>query len=192
MSVELQIALAPARTFRQLVADGSGRGWRALAAPLAFTLLLTGAVVAILATRRVDLTLVATTLLTSSLSLLLQLVAAVVLVASVPTRPVSVVEALSLFFRAHAPWSLWMLALAGIGFVTDGMFSLWAMLLGLPVPIGWTALLVAAFSREVLGTTVVGARVRSAVHFLVVWSLALFYIAWAAGGEGRIVTALAP
>lgn len=192
MSVELQLALAPARTFRQLVADGSGRGWRALAAPLAFTFLLTGLAVAVLATRRVDILLVATTSLTSSFSLVIQLIAAVVLIASAPRRAVPMSEALALFFRAHFPWSATLLVLAGVGVLIDGRFGLGTLLSPLPVPLVWTMILTAAFGREVLGVSAAGARARSAMHFLIVLTCSLVYLAWAAGGEGRIVTALAP
>jgi hypothetical protein len=50
------------------------------------------------------------------------------------------------------------------------------------IPSLWTALIVAAFCETALRTTRVGACWRAAVHFLVVWTISLSYVAWAAGG----------
>jgi hypothetical protein len=55
------------------------------------------------------------------------------------------------------------------------------------VPAAWTALIVAAFCRTVLGATPSGARWRAAAHQVGIWACALSFVAWSAGGWFRLL-----
>lgn len=60
------------------------------------------------------------------------------------------------------------------------------------IPAVWTTAIVAAFCRHVLGTSRTEACWRAAVHFVVVWAIALELVALSAGGWfqiTRVVTA---
>lgn len=191
LSTELQLALAPARTYGRLLDEGRP-GACGVAGPVAFSALVTGATVAFLSARWASVELVATAAASWSFVLVVQAVAAFAVILPGPRR-VGLARAFELFFRGHAPWTLWMLAVGALAIIGRGGFgAITAVIVSGVVPAAWTAVIVAAFSRTVLGAGRAGARVRATVHLLLVWTFALAYIAWAAGGWVRIVEAVAP
>lgn len=192
LSTELRLALAPADTYRRLIESRADTTWRAALAPVPFSLLVIGSFAAIMATRRVTVGLVVTTAASWSFALFLQACAASALIASSHHRPVSARRAFELFFLAHAPWSLWMLAVMALVVVWNPHTSFELILVSALLPLGWTAVIVTAFCRTVLGTTADGARLRMTVHQACIVGIILSYVAWAAGGWMRVVEAVAP
>jgi hypothetical protein len=190
LSTELRLALAPAATYRRLVAARADATWRAALAPIVYSLLLIGSTVAIMATRRVTLGLVATVAASWSFVLFIQALAALALIASSRRRSVSLARAVELFFRGHAPWSLWMLAVAAVASTGSPRIGIEQVLATAVVPVLWTAIMVAAYCQTVLGTTQDGARLRATVHQAGIIGIILTYLAWAAGGWMRIAEAV--
>jgi hypothetical protein len=189
ISTELRLALAPARTYRQLVTERSDATWRAALAGPAFTMLVIGVLVSIAATGHLTVALAATVAVSWSFAVIIQAVAAVVIIVSAPGRRVSRRRAFELLFLAHAPWSLWLLAVAALS-VLAGRLSLDAIAVIALIPAAWTAILVSAFSREVLHAGRQGARLRVVGHQAIVWGVAVQFAALAAGSWNRLVQGL--
>jgi hypothetical protein len=180
LSSELQIALAPQATYQRLLSSSSPSRWHVLSR-LAMILLVIAVMSPVMAVQRVTLGLVATAALSWSFVLLLQSIVGLAIIASAPTRKFGVLPALDLWFAGHVPYSLWMLVAFGrTALITKANMT--AVILSASVPAIWTAIIVAAFCRSVLGTTVSAARWRAAAHFVSIWVITSSYIAWAAGG----------
>jgi hypothetical protein len=141
--------------------------------------------VPIMAVQRMTVALFASAIASFGFVILIQMMVAAGIIASAPMRRVSMPLAIDLWFAGHVPYSLWLLVVAA---VFAGLP--WASLDGLvalaSLPAGWTAVIVAAFCRHVLGTSRAGARWRAATHFLVVWAIALELMALSAGGWFQI------
>jgi hypothetical protein len=179
-STELRVAVAPDATFRQLMASqATVHGWRLLRRP-AMVILVIAVLAPIMAVQRVTIGLVATAAVSWCFVVGIQTIVALCVIASAPSR-VRMAQAIDLWFAGHLPYSLWMLVgFMWMGAATSG--SLRLLIASAIVPAAWTAFIVAAFCRTVLGTSSSGARWRSAAHFVGVWTIALTYMAWAAGG----------
>jgi hypothetical protein len=191
ISTELRLALTPGRTYRQLV-DAERTGARGLLASLAFSAVTAGVTVALVATQRATPGLVATTTASWSFVLLIQAVAAAVIILFARRRHVSLPRAFALLFLGHAPWSVWLLALGGMALLLEGEVDLDYILVGAFVPVAWTLVIVAAFCRTVLAQSGAMAWTLAGLHQAIVWALGLSYIAWAAGGWMRIVQTVMP
>jgi hypothetical protein len=181
LSLDAQVAIAPEATYQQALTGRTPiRWWAALRRP-ALVLLVIAVMVPIMAVQRVTISLVATTAVSWSFVLAIQIVVAVGVIASAPARRVSMLRALDLWFAGHLPYSLWMLMMfAWMGTSTSS--SLRLLVISALVPAVWTARIVSAFCRVVLGASRWGAVWRSIVHFVVSWAIGLTYVAWAAGG----------
>lgn len=209
LSTEIQIALAPGRTYRQLTSEGDtsggdtsggdtaegetaagGAGWMRVLGPVAFTALITGLMIAFAAVRWVSVEVVATTVASYAFTVVLQFIAAALVILTAPGRHVSVARAFELFFRGHGPWSLWMLAVGAFGILGRGGFQIDNVVLTALVPMAWTAVVVAAFSRTVLNASGTEAWARAVAHQVVMLVFGLTYIAWTAGGWMRVVQAV--
>jgi hypothetical protein len=143
--------------------------------------LVVAVMVPIMAVQRVTLGLVATAALSWSFVVVLQSIVGLAIIGSAPARTIALLPALDLWFAGHVPYSLWMLAAFGLtAMMTSANVSV--VILSAVVPAIWTAIVVAAFCRTVLGTTARGARWRAAAHFVSIWAITSSYIAWAAGG----------
>jgi hypothetical protein len=197
LSTELQIALAPGRTYRQLTSEGdaaegdtAGARWTRVLGPVAFTALATGLMIAFAAVRWVSVEVVVTTTASYIFTVVLQFIAAALVILTARRRRVSVARAFELFFRGHGPWSLWMLAVGALGILGRGGFQIDGVALSAFVPVVWTTVVVAAFSRTVLNAGGAEAWTRALGHQVVMLAFALAYIAWAAGGWMRVVQAV--
>ena len=185
LSSELRVALAPVLTYQRLLSAGNdpttvGHYVRALRRP-ALVILVIAVMAPIMAVQRVTLELVATAAVSWSFVVVLQAFVAIALIANAPSRKLSVPQALDLWFAGHVPYSLWILvAFATMAIAPSG--SLRILVITAIVPAIWTAFIVAAFCRTVLGATATAARWRVAAHFVSIWAITLSYIAWAAGG----------
>ena len=184
LSTEAQIAFAPDKTYRTLVADNERVGvWRMLRRPL-IVLVVIATAVPIMAVQRITLALFAWSI--ASFGFVVadsdggwrgnHRVCAV--------APGQSARALDLWFAGHVPYSLWLLAVAAAFAATP-----WASLDGLValavIPAVWTAVIVAAFCRHVLGTSRAGARWRAAAHFVVTWAIALELVALSRAAGSR-------
>ncbi|HEY7190890.1 MAG TPA: hypothetical protein VH436_30270 [Vicinamibacterales bacterium] len=186
LSSELQVALAPTASYQRfLSSSGSGPAEaghyvRSLRRP-AMVVLVIAVMSPIMAVQHVTVGLVATAALSWSFAVVLQSIVGLGIIASAPARRITVLAALDLWFAGHVPYSLWIMV--GFAAITIMPFRSLGVLIGSAiVPAIWTAFIVAAFCRTVLGTTASGARWRAAAHFVSIWAITSSYIAWAAGG----------
>lgn len=84
-----------------------------------------------------------------------------------------------LFFRGHAPWSLWVLAACAFMFTAPTLASDDIIMATGLVPLAWTAVLVYAYFREVLGLRRRAAVIATLVHQLLTTAVIVAYVAWA-------------
>jgi hypothetical protein len=172
-STALQVMLAPTREYRRhLQSESSPRWSRALVWPASIALLL-GAVTAIAAANRVSVRLLASQTVCWSFVAAVQVLTGLLLIRSAPQRVVGTLRALDLFFAGHLPWSLWLVAAAGLQ-VGDPS-NMTALLVSLLLPAAATPRILAAFCREVLGLSPSAARRRVVAHQLVTWLIILTY-----------------
>lgn len=185
LTPELQVTLSPSATYARCVRDAGGGLWVAARRPL-FVVLIQGVAIAMAATQSVGAPLVASVAVCWSATVLVQLLAAAILIASSRRRTVPFSTALDLFFLGHAPWSLWLLACAAALTWLLPYFS-WILLLTMAVPTLLTARIVYAFAQQVLGSSRSEALRRTVVHQLAVWALLLGYLATAVALWPRLV-----
>ena len=181
LSSDVHVAFAPDSTYRSLVADRERvTAWRMLRRPLIVALVI-GTAVPIMAVQRVTLGLLAASTLSFSFTVVIQLVVGVAVIASATSRRTTVTRAVDLWFAGHVPYSVWLLTVAAV-FAAMPSASMDLLFVLAVIPAAWTGVIVAAFCRQVLGTSRGGARVRATVHFLVVWAIAFELVALSAGG----------
>ena len=119
----------------------------AIRRPLVVTLVL-GVSAAIGATSHVTPALLLSTTLCWIFVVALQAAIALVLIAGPARRTVGLARALDLYFAGHAPWSLWMLAVAAWGPPLGRPFT--PIAIAAAVPLVLTPRILSAFFREVL------------------------------------------
>ena len=154
--------------------------------------LIIGTAVPVMAVQRVTLGLLLASTLSFSFVVAIQMAVGAALIVSVPSRRLSMSRALDLWFAGHAPYSIWLLTVAAV-FAALPWASLDALIALAVPPAAWTAVIVAAFCRNVLGTSRRGARWRAAAHFVAMWAITLELVALSAGGWfqiTRVVTGL--
>ena len=185
LNADVELALAPANTFERLARERAHGQVTALAGRLLLALTVMGTSVAISATGRVSVELVASLAAAWGFALLVQALAAAVVIVPARARIVTRLRAFELWFQAHVPWSLWFL-LPPIYFVVVGRrLDDKVLLAAALVPMAWTALVMRAFARRVLQSP--RAHVVTVVHQTVLWGLTLCYIAFAIGGWDRVL-----
>lgn len=185
MTPELQLIVAPARTYALLARQPSPIGAiTALRRPLLAALVL-GASIAIAATRHVTPALLLSTTLSWAFVIVLQIAIALTTITGPSRRTIGVPRALDLFFASHAPWSLWLLAAASVPARLGWPFT--AMLLLAVIPFVLTARMIAAFFREVLALTPSGALRRTAVHQAMTWGVFVLLYGSAVALQPRIM-----
>jgi hypothetical protein len=170
-----------------LHAPGSERMWAAARRPC-LVALIQGIAISMAATESVALPVVASVTAYWAPAVLVQVLAALVLIRSGPTfasgsqagsaRRVPLARALDLFFLGHAPWSLWLLLSAGVVIVAPSVSMLrWIVMAGMIVPAAVTARIVAAFSQVVLGCTRRESVRRTILHQGLTLGVLVVYIA---------------
>lgn len=114
----------------------------------------------------------------------IHVVTALALVASASRRRQPAGTAVALLLMGHGPWSIALLLFGALGAAGLGH---WFVLTGAVVAIAFvlTARIVYAFCLEVLGSSVVGAGLRTFTHQAVTIAIAVFYLDWAVGGLAR-------
>ena len=184
LSDDTRLAFAPAAAYAVLLTEPPVTLWRRLG-----TILLVIAVsIPIMGVQRVTIGYVAVTAISWSFVLAIQLLIAAVLVMSVPSRRIGVWRALDLWFAGHLPYNLWLLVISAIVANLESASVEIVIVLAL-IPSLWTAGILSAFCRVVLGTSRRGARLRAALHFAVVWAIGLEYVALASGGWFQVAAA---
>jgi hypothetical protein len=187
-SVEWDVMRAPERTYRRLTAGAASTPRAHGFGRVIVAALLVGAAMATTATGVADAVVVLRTTMAWSFVVVAQVVGASALVASGAERRVTAGRAFDLLFAANGPWSLWL-----IGFTTWTMFTspagrqLHAAALTLVVPGAWTAYLVFAHCRVVLGETHEAALRKAAIHQSAMWIVGAGYFWWAVQGWPRLV-----
>jgi hypothetical protein len=174
VSPELRLITAPRQTYAVLAAAPAAISPLGALRRPALVALVLGVTIAMLSTGRATPALVASTTLTWSYVVVLQLAIALALVAPRARRTVGVARAIDLFFAGHAPWSIFLLLAAVIlplplppPFTRwPGYFEATAV-----VPLVLTARIVAAFFEQVLALDRGAARRAALLHQAITWTV---------------------
>jgi hypothetical protein len=186
MPAELQLIVAPRDTYLRLARARARTGLiGALRRPLLAALVL-GASAAIGATGHVTPRLLLSTTVCWGLVVFLQISIAVPLIAGPSRRTVGLARAVDLFFASHAPWSLWLLAVAAWAPSPLGR-PLTPVLVAAAVPIVLTPRIISAFFREVLELDPREALARTAIQQAATWGLFLILYGTAVSVWPRIL-----
>ena len=181
VSIDVHVALAPGKTYRALMGTDERVSLTRMLRRPALVALVIGTAVPIMAVQRTTAGLLVSSTLSFFFVVAIQILVGAALIASAASRRVNMPRAIDLWFAGHAPYSLWLLFAAAL-FAALPAAGLDALIALAVVPAVWTAVIVAAFCRHVLGTSPVGARWRAAAHFVVSWAVALELVALASGG----------
>jgi hypothetical protein len=177
---ELLLMVAPAATYRRLLAGPLRSGWRAILYRPAVFALVIGAFVTLTNSGQLYPSLLLGAAVGWAWVPLLQLLVATPLIAIGRRRPMPLSTALDLFFLGHAPWSLWLLV-AGACLMRDlpealATLRLGPLLLSALLPIAWTNLLIWAFARNVLGLPAWLAALGTLAYQALIWGAAYLYV----------------
>jgi hypothetical protein len=172
--------LAPEATYRQLMTGSWSSGWLTALKRPALVALILGTGIAISATRHVAVGLVISLTAWWSFAVIIQLLAAIVLITSARHRSVSIHRGIDLLFAGHAPWSLWLLIFALPSVSRSVMLE--TILMTAIVPFLWTGVILFAFCRQVLKDDRKHALRRTLVHqgFILVFIVTFVVLAIAA------------
>jgi len=189
MSPEMGLIVAPDRTYAALIASTERIGIvRALKRPLLVAVVL-GTSMALSSTRHVTPALVFSTTLLLSAVIIGQVLIALAVIGRLATQTLGRARALDLFFASHAPWSLWLLAMAVWVPSPLGLPS-WPLSLASIAPIVLTPRILAAYFREVHGLDRRRAAIRTFVHQAVTWAVFAVLFGAAVAIWPRILQAL--
>src|SRR4030095_1700971 len=99
-----------------------------------------------------------------------------VLIGRARDRAVSVPRCLELLFLGHLPWSLWTLVMVGLYTFTRVPLGLAGQVLSLLIPEVWTTFIVSACCRTALGCAPARARMLTAAHQAMTWTVFFTYV----------------
>jgi hypothetical protein len=177
MSPDVRVAFGPSRVYAELVRHTDSGRLLAIRRPALVAVILASSL-GIMATGRLDVSLVASLLICWSFAPVLQLLAARLILLSTPGRTVGVARAIDLLFMGHVPWSLWLVALAGLAALgLDSDVLRVGAMVSAPVIAVWTASLIRAFCLKVLRTSPHDAVIRTLLHQALIWTVTGVYIA---------------
>jgi hypothetical protein len=179
---------APERTYLRLSGDaGSFPAPHAVGRVIVAALLI-GATMATTATGVADAVVVLRTTAAWSFAVVIQVLGAAALVATGSRRRVTAARAFDLLFAANGPWSLWLMGFTAWTMLTSPIGrALHEAALTLAVPGVWTAYVVFAYCRVVLGETRDSALRKTAIHQSAMWIVGTGYFFWAVQGWPRIL-----
>jgi hypothetical protein len=185
MSPELRLMVSPGETYALLArASGRGTALTALRRPLLVAVVI-GVFEAMAATGHVTPSLVASTILCWSFVVVLQAAIGLGLIAGAARRTVGIARALDLYFAGHAPWSLWLLAVAA--WAPARGFSSTPLLVTAVVPLALTPRIVSAFFREVLEMDPRDAFTRTIAQQAMTWASFLILFGTAVAWMPRVL-----
>ena len=182
MTDDVAVARAPARTYARLLERPASVTWAQMLRGPLLVLLVIAASVSIAATGRVTASLIATSMLSWSFAVAVQVVAALALIALASSRRVDVATALDLLFLGHLPWSVWLLMAAAAASLDVPRGVIGASVL---LPVVWTMIIIGAYGETVLGCPRRRARILVLVHQALIWAFTVNYVVWNAGGWSR-------
>ena len=190
LSNAARVAFAPSATYKAMAASGADASWRqALSGPLLASLVL-GTSLSIAGTHVASIPAVIGVAVFWGFVPAVQLFSAWTICRRAPRAVVTLPRAIELLFLAHLPYSLWLMAFAAMSFALASAPALVnTFLLTALLPAVWTPVLIAAFSRTVLGCTPRDARRRTFVHQALTWGVIvamaiLAYQPWTRIGGG--------
>jgi hypothetical protein len=111
----------------------------------------------------------------------IHVVTALALVATAPRRAPDAGTAVALLLMGHGPWSVALLLLGALGTAGLGHWFVLSFAV-IVVAVVLTVRIVYAFCLEVLGSSAVGAALRTVAHQGVTFAIAVAYVDWAVGG----------
>jgi len=188
----------PWATYRDLAGRPPEPGWAMLLRRPALFALILGSCLSLTTSGRFTLRLILGGAAVWSFAPLLQIAGAAAALALAPRRlPFS--RAIDLYFLAHGPWSLWLLAVAG-GLALLPTRTAFAILappaafvwLSVLVPLAWSGIITFAFFREALEMSRRRALGGLVVHGFVVWGAVLAFFLLSGQLWPRILAALPP
>ena len=184
-SADLRLMAAPRETYAALTQhQGRVEPAAALQRPLLVALVI-GVSIALAATRRISLALVASTTLSWSYIVVLQLLIAVPLLARRARRTVGLPRAIDLYFAGHAPWSLFVLFAAAWGPAAGGR-RLWPLEVAAVIALVLTLRILSAFFEVVLAMDGRSARRMTILQQAITWSLFIALNWWASAFTPRL------
>jgi hypothetical protein len=187
LPIDLRLALAPLETYRQLIAEPVRGTWmRALERP-ALVAVIIGTAVTLSSARHVPLALVLMGIVCWSFVPIVQWLIGAIVIGRARGRRMSVPRCLELLFIGQLPWSLWTLVLVGLHTFTTVPIGLAVQVLSLLVPGVWTTMIVFAFCRTALGCTPGRARLLTAAHQAMTWTVFFTYVFLVSGFWSRIL-----
>jgi hypothetical protein len=163
-----------------------GSWLRALERP-ALVALIIGTAVTISSARSVPLGLVLMGVICWSFVPLVQWLIGAMMIGQARGRPLSVPRCLELLFIGHLPWSLWTLVIIGLYTFTHVPLPLAVEVLSLMIPGAWTTVIVFAFCRTALGCTPSRAKLLTAAHQTMIWTVFFTYVFLVSGFWARIL-----
>lgn len=179
---------APERTYAGLCAGAPSIPPTHVLGRVIVAALLIGAAMATTATGVADAVVVLRTTLAWSFAAVVQVVGASALVATGSQRRVTAARAFDLLFAANGPWSLWLIGFTAWTLCTSPLGRpLHVAALTLAVPSVWTAYLVFAYCRVVLGETREVALRKATIHQSAMWIVGVSYFLWAVQGWPRLI-----
>jgi hypothetical protein len=185
VSAELRLMAAPRRAYAALMHEPLPLAPLAAMRRPALVAIVNGVSIALAATRRVSPALVASTTLSWSYIVLLQLLIAVPLLARGARRTVGLARAIDLYFAGHAPWSLFML-FAALWAPAPGGRPSWPLDIAALLAFALTARIVAAFFSVVLALEERAALRMTVLQQAITWSVFVGINWWASAFTPRI------
>lgn len=172
--------LAPRAAYRRLVAEPPPVGALAAVRRPALAALVIGGAIALTSTGGATPQALATTTLCWCFVPGVQLIVAAVLLALWRRPGMRLGVAIDLLFAGQGPWLLWTLGVAAWALVAFRLGDhttprLWLILSFALIPLGWTATILVAFCREVLGLAAWRALLWMSLYELAIWGLAYLY-----------------
>lgn len=171
---------APGAAYRRLVAEPPPVGALAVVRRPALAALVIGGAIALTSTGGATPQALATTTICWCFVPGVQLIVAAALLALWRRPGLRLGVAIDLLFAGQGPWLLWTLGVAAAALVAFRLGDhttprLMFVLLFALVPLGWTAIILVAFCREVLGLEGRRALVWMCLYELAIWGSAYLY-----------------
>jgi hypothetical protein len=180
--------MAPSATYARLLAERASHHPFALVRRTALVSLVIGTAVTMSATGYLSVESVVSVTLCWSVAVAVQMLAGWVLVRSSRFRGLTISQAMDWLFMGHLPWSVWLLSAGGYLAMVPTSAWLGAVALSVLVPLFWTAFLLTAFCRTVLGASPRHARLLAMLHQSIVWSIGITFLVIGIGGWERLLS----
>jgi hypothetical protein len=176
LPLDLRLAVAPLDTYRRLLAEPVRGSWRRALERPALVAVIIGTAVTLASARNVSIGLIAMGVVCWSFVPIAQFAIGAFIISRAHGRPMSLSRCLELLFIGQLPWSLWTLVMLGLDTFTPIPLGLVVQVLSLLIPGVWTTMIVFAFCRTALGCTPARARLFTAAHQGITWTVFFTYV----------------